>query len=254
MDLTLGDPALTVLAWSALSAGAAVFGVLPVVAFSRGGQELPTAWIGWANALAAGMMLAAAYLLAEAGLAGPALPAALGAALGALAIFATHAARRATAAPPPARSHEAGPAAGRTSVAIGALHSASEGLAIGVAMAADLRFGIFLALAIAVHNVPEAAVLCAALAGRGRRLPAAAALAVAVDVSQVVLAVGAFALAAAAPAALPWIQGFAVGALVNLVLTELMPASYREAGHTSIALVASVAMGIVVLLEGLALP
>ena len=240
MELTLGDPALTVLAWSALSAGAAVFGVLPVVAFSRGGRELPTAWIGWANALAAGMMLAAAFLLAEAGLAGPALPAALGAALGALAIFATHAARRA--------------AAGRTSVLIGVLHSASEGVAIGVGMAVDLRFGIFLALAIAVHNVPEATVLCAALARRGRPLPAAAALAVAVDASQVALAVGAFALASAMPAALPWVQGFAVGALVNLVLTELMPASYREAGHTSIALVASVAMGIVVLLEGFALP
>jgi zinc transporter ZupT len=242
MDLTFREPALTVLAWSAISAAAAMLGVLPVAVFGRGGRrELPTTWIGWANALAAGMMLAAAYLLAEAGLAGPALPAALGAALGALAIFATHAALRRGRA-----------AAGRTAFLIGALHSASEGVAIGVAMAVDLRFGIFLALAIAVHNVPEATVLCAALTARGRRLPAAAALAVAADASQVVLAVAAFALASAAPAALPWMQGFAVGALVNLVLTELMPDSYREAGHTSIALVASVTMGIVVLVRGLA--
>jgi len=250
MDLTLGL-ALTVLAWSALSAAAGALGVLPPAAFGRGGRALPTAWIGWANALAAGMMLAAAYLLAEAGLAGPALPAALGAALGALAIFASHAVPR-PAAPAPAERPRDRLARGRTSVLTGALHSASEGVAIGVAMAVDLRFGIFLALAIAVHNIPEATVLCAALTGRGRRLPAAAALAVAADVPQVPLAVGAFALASAAPAALPWVQGFAVGALVNLVLTELMPDSYREAGHTSIALVASVAMGIVVLLRGLA--
>jgi zinc transporter ZupT len=239
MDPTPDHPTLTVLAYSALSAAAAALGALPLAAFGRGRRrELPTAWLGWANALAAGMMLAAAYLLAESGLAGPPLPAALGAALGALLIFATHAAVDA-----------AGPA---PALRISALHSACEGVAIGVAMAADLRFGIFLALAIAIHNIPEATVLCGVLAGRGLRLPAAAALAVATDATQVLLAVAAFALASAAPAALPWVQGFAVGALTNLVLIELLPESYREAGHTSIAVVASVAMGIVVLLEGLA--
>jgi hypothetical protein len=35
------------------------------------------------------------------------------------------------------------------------------------------------------------------------------------------------------------------------VMTELLPASYREAGSTSIALVASVALGLVVLLGGI---
>jgi zinc transporter ZupT len=251
MDPTPDHPTLTVLAYSALSAAAAAVGALPLAAFGRGARRaLPTAWIGWANALAAGMMFGAAYLLAESGLAGPPLPAALGAALGALFIFATHAALRA-AGPPSAPEIGAGPGRGRRALVLSALHSASEGVAIGVAMAADLSFGIFLALAIAVHNVPEATVLCALLTRRGRRLPAAAALAVAADATQVLLAVAAFALASAAPAALPWVQGFAVGALTNLVLIELLPESYREAGHTSIALVASVAMGIVVLLRGL---
>jgi zinc transporter ZupT len=252
MDLIPDDPTLTVLAYSALSAAAAALGAVLLAAFGRGGRrELPTAWSGWANALAAGMMFAAAYLLAESGLAGPPLPAALGAALGALFIFTTHAALG-TARPPRARGRRADPSGGRKAVVISALHSACEGVAIGVGMAVDLRFGIFLALAIAVHNVPEATVLCGVLTGRGMRLPAATALAVATDATQVLGAVAAFALASAAPAALPWVQGFAVGALINLVLIELLPDSYREAGHTSIALVASVAMGIVVLLRGLA--
>ena len=47
-----------------------------------------------------------------------------------------------------------------------------------------------------------------------------------------------------------WI-GFAVGSLIYLVLAELLPESYRQAGHTSIALVTLITMGIVVGLGGL---
>ena len=54
----------------------------------------------------------------------------------------------------------------------------------------------------------------------------------------------------ALPVLLPWAIGFSVGALVYLVLVELLPESYRQAGPTSIALVTLVAMGIVVALTG----
>jgi zinc transporter ZupT len=92
------------------------------------------------------------------------------------------------------------------------------------------------------------------LTRRGVRLTGAAGLAVAAKASQVLLAVTTFAGVSAAPAAQPWVLGFAVGALVDLVLVELLPESYRQAGPTSIALVTSVAMGILVLLEGVILP
>ena len=46
--------------------------------------------------------------------------------------------------------------------------------------------------------------------------------------------------------------GFAVGSLIYLVLTEQMPACYRQAGRRTMALVTLVAMGIVVLLGGMA--
>ena len=50
---------------------------------------------------------------------------------------------------------------------------------------------------------------------------------------------------------LPWALGFAAGSLVYLVMAELLPQCYRQTGHTSIALVTIVAMGIVILLGGL---
>ena len=71
------------------------------------------------------------------------------------------------------------------------------------------------------------------------------------NVPQVLMAVVAVALIQAAPSLLlQWALGFAFGALVYLVLAEHLPESYRKAGHTTIALVTIVAMGIVVLIGG----
>ena len=67
---------------------------------------------------------------------------------------------------------------------------------------------------------------------------------------EVLVAVVVFSLAGVFPGVLPWALGFAVGALLYLLLAELLPESYEQAGHTSIALVTLLAMGIVVALGG----
>ncbi len=119
-------------------------------------------------------------------------------------------------------------------------------------MVLSLPLGIAMALTLAVHNVPEAMILTRVLCERGASLRQAAGLALAANANQVLLAVASFAILAAAPAILPWVTGFAVGAFTYLVLVELLPESYRQAGHTSIALVTMVALGMVVLLAGIA--
>jgi zinc transporter ZupT len=93
-------------------------------------------------------------------------------------------------------------------------------------------------------------VLTSILAGRGVRVGHSAALAVAVNANQVLVAVVTFAVVGALPFLFPWAVGVSVGALVYLVLAELLPESYQQAGHTGIALVTLVAMGIVVALGG----
>jgi hypothetical protein len=67
------------------------------------------------------------------------------------------------------------------------------------------------------------------------------------------LAVTTLALLRVAPALLPAALGAGFGALLYLVLAELLPASYLPAGRTSIALVVILAAGIVALLGGGAL-
>lgn len=240
------EPILLVLAVSTAAALAAGLGVLPHL----GRRSIPTRWIGWANAVAGGGMLGAAFALSAGDTRLTALRAALGAVVGIAFIYATHAAAG-TQGLDLNRRDDTDPAYGYQVLLIGGLHGASEGVAIAAAMLIDLRFGLFLALVIAVHNIPEGTVLTAVLRGRGIRLWESAALAVAANGGQVLLAVATFAVVGAAPGALPWVTGFAVGALVELTLLELLPESYREAGPTSIAVVTVVALGAVILFAGL---
>lgn len=242
------EPTLVVLLYASIAAAAAPLGALPLV----GRPQLPRAAIGWANALASGAMLGVAYALMSQGLDLGAAVGAAGAVLGIVFVFWTHVASG-TEDLDLNRLEDTSPEYGYKVLLVTGLHSASEGVAIGAAMAVSLPFGIFTAIAMALHNIPEATVLCAIFRSRGTPLASAAGLSVVSDVSQVMMAVVTFALVAAAPSLLPWALGFAFGSLIYLTMAELLPESYREAGHTTIALVTIVAMGIVVLLGGVGL-
>jgi zinc transporter ZupT len=237
------DPILLVLLYSSVAAAAAGAGAVPFL----WRPQLRSEWVGWSNAVAAGLMLGAAYALMVTGV--PRIPASgvIGVLLGLVFINRLHAASG-TSEIDLNRLEQTEPEYGYQVLLVNAFHSGSEGVAIGAAMSVSLPFGVFMALAIAVHNIPEGMVLTAILRGRGVRLRDAAGLAVATNVSQVLMAIVVYALVVAAPGLLPWTLGFAVGSLVYLVLAELLPQCYRQAGPTSIAVVTIVAMGIVILL------
>lgn len=236
-------PTLAVLLYSALAAAAAALGVVPLL----GRERIPIVAIGWANALAAGLMLGAAYLLMAAGMEHAPWHGGVGAVLGIAFVWLTHAAAG-TGDRDLVRLGERGGDDASKLLLLNALHSSPEGVGIGAAMVVSPPFGAFVALAMAVHNIPEATVLSAILRRRGVRMHRAAGLAVLTNATQVLWAVVTFAVVSAAPGVLPWALGFAVGALIYLVMAELLPECYRQAGRTTIALVTVVSMGIVVLL------
>ncbi len=239
------DPALAVLLLSAIAAAMSVAGVLPLLCR----PQVPLVAIGWAHALAGGAMLGAAFVLMTASPDRHLNVAALGALLGIAFVRFTHMASG-TEDLDLDRLDETSGTYGYRVLLVNALHSASEGVAIGAAVMVSLPFGVFLALAMGVHNVPEATALSAVLRANGVRLSHAAGLAFVSNVPQILMAVAAVALIRTAPPLLPWTLSFAFGALVYLVLAEHLPESYRKAGHTTIALVTIVAMGIVVLIGG----
>ncbi len=248
IDTNAFAPVLTVLGYAAIAAGFASFGVLPLIGRRQGSSVL----LGLANSLAAGLMLGAAYALMVVDPDGLPPVSAIAAMLGIMYVLFTHWAIGTTELDLN-RLDETDPTYGYKVLLINTLHGAAEGVAIGVAMIVSIPFGTFVVVAIAVHNIPEGTVLSAILASLGARIRDAAALAIAANIGQVLLAVATFAIVSAAPEVLPWAAGFAIGALIYLVMAELLPEGYREVGHTSVALVAIVAMGMVVVLTGLSL-
>lgn len=209
--------------------------------FAHGPADAPPrAALGLADALAAGMMLGIGYPLMSAALARTPLGAALGAAAGIAVTYLVH-----------VRLDIGGaPGGGDHSLAAAAVHAAPEGIALGAAAALEPGLGVVLAATLALHNVSESAVLAAHLAGHAMTRRRAAALGAMSNAPQVALAVITFALATSVPALLAPLLGAAFGALIYLCLAELLPDSYGLTGRTSIAVVVTVAAGVVALVAG----
>jgi ZIP family zinc transporter len=238
------SPLATVVLVAGAAALTAALGALPQAL----GRAPTRPMIGWSNALAAGLMLGVAYTLLTEALGEAILAGGAGSVLGVAFVRAAHAA----AGTGELDADTAPPTAGSKVVLVDALHAADEGVAIGVAMAVSMPLGIATALTLGFHNVPEAMVLSSVLSRRGASPPRTALVAVGVNLSQVVLAAVSFSLVSAWPVLLPWLAGFAVGALIYRTLVELLPESYNQAGETSIAMVTLLAAGVVVLLAGIA--
>jgi len=243
--VTTLQPLAAVVMWSALSALMAVLGTLPLAL----GRPPDRSVIGWANALAGGLMIGVAYTLLTSGLSAGLLGVGGGALLGIGFVRLSHA-LAGTGELDTEDLETAGPSGGYKAIMVDALHAADEGVAIGVAMAVSPPLGIAMAVTLGVHNIPEAMVLGTVLTRRGLSVPQAAVVSVAVNVNQVILAVITLGVLEAYAGVLPIVAGFAVGALIYRTLVELLPESYHQAGETSIALVTLLAMGVVVLLVG----
>lgn len=227
-----------VLVYSAGAAAAAGFGAFPFAFLDR----LPAAVIGWANALAAGLMLGAAHLLALRGLDLSPFGGSGGAVAGAALVWIAHAISGGAAVALPTTREGA--------LIRASLHSAGEGVAIGAAMLVSEGLGAFVAAGIAAHNVPEAMALCSTLRRTGVTFRESALLAILANSTQVLLSVAAVLFVGFAPASLGAVLGLAAGALVYLVLVDLLPDSYALAGKKPIALATCVALGAIVLFGG----
>jgi len=203
--------------------------------------------LGWANASAAGLMLGVAYAVLAEGTALSPLGGTLGAAIGVTLVHLLGLVAGSAEGGAPREGPRRGAA---RVVTASALHSAAEGIAIGAAAALAPEFGLFLVLTFAIHNVSEGAVLGSALAAGDRQAVSAAGAAMGARTGQPLLAGLTLLAIGVLPALQPWALGVAFGALVYLVLSELLPSSYHQTGRTSIAVMVSVAAGIVALLGG----
>jgi zinc transporter, ZIP family len=115
------------------------------------------------------------------------------------------------------------------------VHSAPEGLAIGVGYATgETRFGLLLALAIAVHNIPEGTAVALPLRARGASIARCAWYAVLTSLPQPILAVPAYMLTSLFQPLVGPSLGFAGGAMIFLVVSELLPESLAAASRIEV--------------------
>jgi zinc transporter ZupT len=205
-----------------------------VTALATGLGALPFAfgtfsrrWLGVANALASGFMLSASGALLIEGLIRGWWQTILGALAGVGFIFGSHRLLR-------GQKVEFGDLRGADAtkalliVAVMTLHSFSEGVGVGVSYGGGAELGIFITIAIAIHNIPEGLAISLVLVPRGASVRQAAGWSIFSSLPQPLVAAPAFLFVEVFEPFLPVGLGFAAGAMTWLVLVELLPEARRE--------------------------
>jgi ZIP family zinc transporter len=106
------------------------------------------------------------------------------------------------------------------------IHSFPEGIAIGVAYGSgEARLGVLIAIAIAIHNIPEGLAVALPLRAEGVSGWKCVGWAIFSGVPQIIAAIPAYLAVVAFRPILPYAFGFAAGAMILLVMSEMIPES-----------------------------
>lgn len=231
---------LHVFLFALVTALATGLGALPFLFVRR----LSRQWLGLANAVAAGLMAAASAGLVHEGFDYGVPPVVLGVVLGVVFIVLGERflSRR------PHHHHEMGALRGADAlqalliVGVMTVHSMAEGIGVGVSFGGGRALGLFITVAIAVHNIPEGLAISLVLVPRGESVGRAAWWSVFSSLPQPILAVPAFLFVETFRAVLPVGLGFAAGAMLWMVFARLVPEALEDASRESVAVTVTLAI------------
>ena len=226
-----------------------VFALLTAVATGIGAlpfafvKDLTRRWLGASNALAAGLMLAASFGLLYEGVA-HGLGRTLAGALTGL-VFIVGVRKLLQRDEHPAVFAGMGELDARKAllmVVVMTMHSFTEGVGVGVSFGGGIELGLFITLAIAVHNVPEGLAISLVLVPRGVTWSRAAFWSVFSSLPQPLMAVPAFVFVETFKPLLPCGLGFAAGAMIWMVFSELMPDALEEGSGNLVAIIVTLSV------------
>jgi ZIP family zinc transporter len=130
------------------------------------------------------------------------------------------------------------------------VHSIPEGLAIGTAFASDeAGLGLFVILAITLQNVPEGTATALPMQEAGYSAGRQFWAAVLTSVPQPFAAVGAYVLVEQVSALLPASFAFAAGAMLALVVVDLVPHAFTRARWPSAVAGTAIGAGLMLALS-----
>ncbi len=107
-------------------------------------------------------------------------------------------------------------------------HSAAEGIGVGTSFGGTFKFGLLMTIAIAIHNIPEGLAISASLVAKGVSWWKAALWSIFTSLPQPIFAVPAFIFVSTMKQYLPVGLGFAAGAMLWVVFSDIVPESQEN--------------------------
>ena len=107
----------------------------------------------------------------------------------------------------------------------------------------------FVTIAIAVHNIPEGLAITAVMRPEGASISKAAGWSIFSSLPQPLMAVPAFLFVERFRPALPYAMGFAAGAMLLMVLLELLPEAYEEGRRPVVGLLVTLTLFAMILFQ-----
>ena len=229
---------LQVLFYSSLTAVATGLGALPFLFV----KNIPERLLGLANAVAAGLMLAASFQLINEGLNYGLWRTVAGVLLGLVFIVLSHAFLERFDHLSVGALEGADAMKMIMIVGVMTVHSFAEGVGVGVSYGDGIAFGLFITLAIAVHNIPEGLAISLVLVPKGVPVWRAALWSIVSSLPQPLMAVPAFLFVQIFEPLLPLGLGLAAGAMIWMAQSELVPEALENAPHQQVAVALTLAV------------
>lgn len=192
-------------------------------------------WLSISNAIAAGLMLGASYGLIAEGARYSTIRLIVGILVGAVFIGYTHGFLRDREELRFGAIRGADALKALMIVGVMTLHSFSEGVGVGVSYGDGQALGLLITTAIAVHNIPEGLAISLVLVPTGTAAWRAGLWSIFSSLPQPLMAVPAFLFVTAFKPILPVGLGFAAGAMIWMVFSELIPDALKHASTRAVA-------------------
>lgn len=243
--MSLPVTTVTVAIMALITCLATGLGALPLLAV----RDMPARQVGLANAVAAGFMIAASFVLFYEGAASSVLIVMGGAVAGAGFVAASRALLSSRQDLQVGALRGADALRALLIVGVMTVHSVTEGIGVGVAFGGSDELGLFLTIAIAVHNIPEGLAISLVLVPQGVSVWKASLWSIFSSIPQPLLAVPAFLAVEAVRPLLPAGLGFAAGAMIWMSAAGLLPEALAVAPKSAVAGVTIVSVAAMLLFQ-----
>ena len=245
MTELLQHPATQVFGYALITAVATGVGALPFFLI----KNITKDWLGISNAIASGLMLAASFGLIYEGIDYNAWMTIGGLLIGMLFILFSQRVIHSYDDIRFGKLRQADATKILLVIGVMTLHSFTEGVSVGVAFSGSLDLGLFITTAIAVHNIPEGLAISLVMIPRGTSPFKAMLWSIFSSLPQPLMAVPAFLFVEIFREYLPMGLGFAGGAMIWMVFSELIPEANEDASPTTVATTITISIALMTLFQ-----